>query len=119
MRRAFFVSIVSLFAGLSVACAVEPADDVSSEEIGEAQQALANNGNDPLFGTVCRACGCTYESYVGKDGCTRWRCVCDTEAERDCVLKAPGGSAMEVPPPPPRPPIFNPPIVATPIFAAP
>ena len=114
MRRTIIVSIVSAFAGLSVACTVdaESVDDLATEEVGVTQQALANNGGDPLLPSVCRACGCTWEPTV-KDGCTTYRCVCSTQKDADCVVKAPGGSAaLELAPPPP--PKKFPPIVTNP-----
>lgn len=110
MRRVI-IAAVSMFSAVLMACTVAPESSENpsadgEESVGETQQALANSGN--LTGSICRACGCSWESVV-KDGCTTWRCVCETTVGRDCVLKAPGSSATlsSDPPPPPPPPRFT------------
>lgn len=48
-------------------------------------------GSDPLLGSICRACGCSWVARPGTDGCTTYRCECDSTEKANCVTKAPGG----------------------------
>ena len=92
-----FVSLApaSFAAVFAVACAV-PSDpgetnEPAAENVEQTQQGLMNNGTG-LLGSVCRACGC---SWVARqiDGCTVYRCECDTQKQAECVINAPGGGS--------------------------
>lgn len=93
MRRIVALALASSVAFLAVACAA-PGEADPAEEVGQTDQALANTSGDPLLGSVCRACGCSWVARTGSDGCTKYRCECDSTDKANCVIKAPGGSAV-------------------------
>lgn len=93
MRRFVSLALATSVAVLAVACAA-PTEADAPENVDETDQALMNTGgSDPLLGSVCRACGCNYVARTGTDGCTTYRCECDTTAKANCVIKAPGGGS--------------------------
>ena len=107
MRQSLGVALFSSFAALAVACSapVEGANEETEEVVGQSQAELKKA--DPLFGTVCRACGCSMVTRT-IDGCQVTRCECNSTKDAECVVNAPGGVAAVVVPPI-QPPIWNPP----------
>jgi len=82
-------AVVSSFAALSIACAAAPAGEgVASEPEETLGQAQQEQKADPLFPSICRACGCKMETVV-IDGCNVSRCVCTDEKGPECIDKAP------------------------------
>ncbi len=115
MRRILTVALFASLSILAVACAAPadaPEEDVE-ETIGTAQQ--AKQKGDPLYGYICRACGCRMEGIV-VDGCTETRCVCPSAREVWCVVRAPGGVGNESSMSDPKPPRFE--VVVAPVTGA-
>ena len=102
MRYSLGVVVASSFAALALACNV-PVDSEDgqneqneSENLGQAQQ--EQKKADPLFASVCRACGCEMVTRT-IDNCQVTRCECSSTEKAECVVKAPGGTATVVQPP--------------------
>lgn len=101
MRQSLGVALFVSFAALAIACSapVDGANEETEEAVGQTQQEVKKA--DPLFGSVCRACGCSMVTRT-IDGCQVTRCECNSTKDALCVVNAPGGvAAVVVPPPPP------------------
>jgi hypothetical protein len=106
--RSFFpvmfslVPVVFLFAVIpTLGCDQPPGDEQASEDgVAVSQEGLMAS-YDPLMGSICRACGCSWVSRPDPTtGCNTYRCECDSTDKAKCVVNAPGGVAAIVVQPP-------------------